>query len=343
MKRRDFHRLSVALAAAPIGVSAIQPEHTPLRIKPPRPKPAGKWGLIAPGSPVSEERVELAIKNVEHLGFIPVLGTHAQKEYGYLAGSDEERLADLHEMFSRPEIEGIWCLRGGYGCTRLLPNINYALIAKNPKPFFGYSDITALHCAFLEHAGLVTFHGPVASAELSPFSETNFRALWEEDEVVLIPATENRTLAATDIAYQVQTLIEGVVEGALIGGNLSLLAAMAGTPFSPSYKNKIVFIEDIGEKPYRIDRMLVQLIQGTDFTEAAGYLLGVFNDCQPGEDAPSLSLHETLGQIFTPLGKPLLIGFPFGHIDHQITLPQGIRARLDTTNHSLTLLESSFS
>jgi len=343
MKRRDFNRLSISLAASSIATAAsARSGQSQTLIKPPLPKSAGKWGLIAPGSPLSEKRIDHAIKNVEMIGFIPVLGQHARKQHGYLAGSDEERLADLHDMFTRPEIEGIWCLRGGYGCTRLLPQIDYDIIANNPKPFFGYSDITALHCAFLAKAGLISFHGPVASAELTEFSENSFRNIWIEDDLMLTPAPAHKSLAVTNAAYRVQTLIEGVVEGSLIGGNLSILAAMAGTPYAPTYRDKIVFIEDIGEKPYRIDRMLTQLVQATDFAEAAGYALGVFHDCEAPEGSQSLSLLETLGHFFSALGKPMCVGFPIGHIDDQHTLPQGTRARLDTSAHSITLLESPF-
>lgn len=343
MKRRDFARLSMALTAGvgnlTVGSRELNRAHLQ---KPNLPRPGAKWGLISPGSSAPKDKIELAMSNVRSLGFEPVLGVNASKKYGFLAGTDEERLYDLHAMFANPEIEGIWCIRGGYGCTRLLPHIKYEMIAQNPKFFMGYSDVTALHHAFLKHAGLITFHGPIAAAELSEFTRLNLIRTWSEDSTHLTQCRDNENLGITRPEFRLERLIGGIVEGELIGGNLSILAAMAGTPYAASYRNKIVFIEDIGEAPYRLDRMLVQLLQASDFGEAAGYILGVFNDCMPSKGSQSLSLHDTIGSQFYALQKPMLMGFPIGHIKNQVTLPQGLQVQFNAEDASLTFLESAY-
>ncbi len=288
--------------------------------------------LIAPASPVSDEKLEQALSNLSALGYEVREGAALRRRYGYLAGGDAERLNDLHRAFADPEVDAIWCIRGGYGATRLLPKIDFRLIAQHPKPLIGYSDITALHVAIGQRTGLVTFHGPGASAELPSDTLEHLRAVLVEPRIPYV-------LKANASNPPPATICPGKAVGTLIGGNLCLLAAMVGTPFQPSFRGKIVFIEDVGERPYRIDRLLTQLLQATDLRRAAGIALGTFIDCTPEDPVFSLSLLETLRLCLGDLQIPVVYGLPFGHMPNQATLPCGIRAELDADAQTLTLLE----
>lgn len=343
MKRRQFHQLALAgLPALAHSSKSVAAKPQDDLIKPSKPRLGSKWGLIAPGSPVPKQRIRQAEENVRKLGFVPVVGRHASKEYGFLAGTDEERLDDLLSMFADPDIEAVWCLRGGYGCSRLLPHIDYNLIQANPKPLIGYSDITALHFAFYARCNLLSFHGPISAAQFGPYNQEHLTKTWQADSWTIRPYKEHQNMGVSKTEYRAESLIRGQATGRLIGGNLSLLAALAGTPYSPSYRDKIVFIEDIGELPYRLDRMLVQLRQATDFEDAAGYVLGVFKDCKPESSDRSLGLKETLAGQFMPLGKPMAYGLPFGHVEEQVTLPQGAQAHFNAGTMELTILETPF-
>lgn len=310
-------------------------------VKPKRLQAGDTIGLITPGSYISDEGLQKAVDNLGRMGFRIKMGQHLRAKRGYTAGTDQQRLEDLHAMFSDRDVAAIWCARGGYGCSRLLPHINYDLIGNNPKALIGYSDITALLMAIYHKTGLVGFHGPVASSTFSAYTEAHFKA-------VLMEAVPNHSIALSstlpasdDPAFEAYVLKSGKAEGLLMGGNLSLLAAMAGTGFLASPQGHLVFIEEIGEKPYRVDRMLTQLHQAWPLQEASGLALGIFNDCQPKPDELSLSLKETIQEQAGKLPFPAAYGFTFGHIDEQCTLPIGIRARMDTDTMTLSLLEAA--
>ncbi len=346
MERRNFF-IKTGLMAVATGLQLPQgmgktTENAPfLRHKPVRLRAGATVGIIAPGSPIAGERYTQALTNVAAMGFQVKEGKYTRASHGYLAGSDDQRLADIHSVFADPEVEGVWCIRGGYGAMRLLPHIDYELIRRSPKPFIGYSDITALHLAFYEKTGLVCFHGPVAASELPEDTVQYFRDVLMEPvsgHFIEVPAAD-AVLEGDE--FRPFVINAGRAQGPLVGGNLSLLSAMAGTPYLPPFKDKIVFIEDIGEQPYRVDRMLYQLAQATDFTQAAGIVMGVFNDCNPKGSSPSLSLVETLTEFFIQWKVPVVYGFPFGHVAHQATLPYGILAELDTAKGRLTLLETA--
>ncbi len=344
MLRRNFFKTTgLAVLAAGLPNFNIMAENSetnkPRLIKPRGLREGATVALIAPSSPPSAEKLAKGIANLTQFGFKIVEGKSLRAFNGYLAGSDAERLSDLHWAFKNPEIEAVWCIRGGYGATRLLPNINYDLIRQHPKPLIGYSDVTALHLAIHQRTGLVTFHGPVAASEYPADTLQHFRS------VLMRPVVPYEIVAATvgveayPTEYQPFVITPGQAKGALTGGNLALLSSMAGTKFAPDFKNKIVFIEDVGEQPYRLDRMLTQLLQATDLAQAAGIALGVFNDCQPKPDSPSLSLPDALRDRLGGLGIPVVYGIPFGHVEHQATFPYGISARLDADRMVLTILE----
>ena len=339
MQRRTFNRnLLLALLSAPLlGATARKSRSRPKKTLPvPRLKKGDTIGLITPGSFISDEGLEKAVKNVEELGFKVKLGKNIRKKRGFNAGTDAERLSDLHEMFGDPQVQGIWCARGGYGTTRLLPGLDFKFIRKHPKALIGYSDITALLNAIHSATGMVGFHGPVASSTMTDYTREHFmRVLTEEHRGYVIRPLETEEEKVSAPPHR-----PGHATGKLTGGNLTLLAALAGTPWQPEYRKALVFIEEIGEKPYRIDRMLTQIRQASRIAEAAGIALGAFNDCQPDEDELSLSLEETLADRLLPLGKPLAGGLSFGHIKNQCTLPIGVRATLQAEEGSITLEES---
>jgi muramoyltetrapeptide carboxypeptidase len=348
MNRRHFLNksgLGLALAGFSSNENMLQSITESNSLKPKTMKPSklrenAVIGLIAPGSPPSAEKMAKAKANLVGLGFQVKAGANLDAKNGYLAGTDEQRLADLHAAFVDPEVEAVWCVRGGYGTGRLLPMVDFELIKKNPKPFIGYSDITALHLAFQKKAGLITFHGPVGTSDFTEFTLQHLRRVL----INPIPRFEIRTPNATEalalgIEYIPKVIQKGFAKGILMGGNLSLLTSLIGTPYLPSYKNKIVFIEEVGEVPYRIDRMLTQLLQGSDFKKAAGIALGVFSDCNPTGKDPSLSLVEVLQDRLGNLGIPVIYGLPFGHIPNQATIPCGSMAELDTERQALVLTE----
>ncbi|MFN0173060.1 MAG: LD-carboxypeptidase [Saprospiraceae bacterium] len=313
----------------------------PRLLKPARLREGAIVALIAPSGPASEEKLAKGIGNLTKFGFNIVEGKSLRAQNGYLAGTDAARLADLHWAFQNPEIEAVWCIRGGYGATRLLPNIDFELIRRHPKPLFGYSDVTALHIAIHQRTGLVTFHGPVAASEYPEETLLHFRSVLMQPVAPYEIAASAETTAIEPPEYQPFVIRPGQARGALTGGNLALLSSLAGTPFAPVFKKKIVFIEDIGEQPYRIDRMLTQLLQATDLAQAAGIVLGVFTDCQPKQDSPSLSLPDALRDRLGGLGIPVMYGLPFGHVNHQATFPYGIEAKLDADRMVLTILEAA--
>lgn len=322
----------------------LQPPATPLQalhktIKPGRLREKDLISLISPGSYVEDKGLEQAVNNLEEMGFRVKLGKHIREERGYNAGTDEQRLEDLHDAFSDREVRAVWCVRGGYGCSRLLPFIDYRMISLNPKALIGYSDVTALLSAVYFKTGLVGFHAPVGASRFTNYSQLHLRAvLMEGPETwkILRPATfANNSSKAFDFS----TIKPGRVEGTLLGGNLSLLAAMAGTGYLPQFDQYLLFVEEIGEKPYRVDRMLTQLHQSNGLSNAAGIALGIFADCEPDPEDRSLSLAQTLDDQLGKMKVPVAYGLPFGHIGDQCTLPVGIRARFDAVEGSLTLLE----
>lgn len=299
-------------------------------------------GLITPSSSITEAKLEKAIANMKTLGLKVKLGKNIKAIHGFLAGTDQQRLDDLHAMFADDEVDGIWCIRGGYGLGRILPDIDYKLIKKNPKVIIGYSDITALLLAIHQKTGLIGFHGPLASSTFSDYTLRHVKnVLMNPQKSYTIDYAKDYAKENDDVeevSYRTKVIRHGKAKGKLSGGNLTLLASMAGTKFEWSAKNKLVFIEDIGEKPYRIDRMLTQLLQSADLHKAKGIILGVFEDCQAKEGSRSLSLMETLEDRLGHLEVPIMYGFSFGHVKNNCTLPIGMEAELDTEKRTVTIL-----
>ena len=339
MNRRSFtHRALLAASA----ISTLSFSSDPKRLlKPNRLRKGDQVGLITPASYIDDDGLEKAVTNLESLGLKVVMGKHIRERYGSMAGTDAQRLADLHQMFESPAIKGLWCARGGYGAARLLNQIDFRLLKSQPKVLVGYSDITALHCAILQESGLTTFHGPVGSSTFTDYTRAQINTtLFQPTPTQTIGiAAAQLEQAETDSSYTPYTITPGKATGQLTGGNLSLLAALAGTPYQPDIRGKLLFIEDIGEKPYRLDRMLTTLLQAWPLQQAAGIVLGVFAGCEASPNSFSLSLRQTLKDRLGDLDIPVLYGFSFGHIDDMATFPMGIQAQLDTEAQTLTLLE----
>ena len=345
MRRRSFNR-SLAAGLAALAVPSFSKANTSCKkkkrlLKAKRLQAGDTIGLISPGSTASDESFEKAVNNLKGLGFKLKYAKNVRAKYGYLAGTDQQRLDDLHSMFADQEVDGIWCVRGGYGCGRLLPHIDYKLIRKNPKVLIGYSDITALIQAIFVKTGLVCFHGPVGTSDFTDYSLGQIKSiLMQPRKEHLIPFYNNEK-AKEDDTFKYEVIRAGVARGKLAGGNLSLISSLVGTPFDWDVKGKLLFIEDVGEKPYRIDRMLTQVLQSQNLKQAAGIILGVFADCKAKDLDNSLSLMDTLKGQFSDLGIPVAYGFSFGHISNQCVFPVGIEAEFDTSKQIVRLLDSA--
>ncbi len=340
MKRREFNSLWPFVLTTGSGSLLKSVESNPI-IKPQRLKKGDLIGLITPGSFAPDAAMEKAVGNIKSLGFRVKLAKNVRAKRGYNAGTDQQRLDDLHAMFADKTVKAIWCVRGGYGCTRLLPYIDYQLIRANPKVLIGYSDITALSNVIFQKTGLVGFHGPVGSSEIADFSAAHFRAILMEGRSSHLIQVGNHPNNSKDEDFRPHTIQHGVARGQLAGGNLSILASVAGTPYEIELQNKLVFLEDISEKPYRIDRMLTQLRQSVPLKTANGFVLGIFADCKADPGDETLKLKETLTDRLRPLSKPTQYGYPIGHIRHQCIIPIGIQAEMNTHQGNIRLLESA--
>ncbi|QNA87354.1 LD-carboxypeptidase [Massilia sp. Dwa41.01b] len=314
-------------------------------IKPPRLRQGDGVALIAPGGYATDKLIAKARANIEQLGLRVHEGAHLREVYGNYGGTVEQRLADLHAAFANPDVKMIWPIRGGSGCISLLAHLDYALIRANPKILLGYSDITALHLAILRHAGLVSFHGPVASSTLSDYTREHMLAVLSDPQPsYTIPmALENSRRALEKPHFGLHTVHGGVATGPLVGGNLSLVAALAGTPYAADFKDSILFLEEVNEAPYRIDRWMTQLDLSGGLSKAAALMVGICDDCGPEHEEISLTLEQTLDLHLQPLAIPAVTGYSIGHIRDQFTVPMGIRATLDTERQTLTLLEAAVS
>ena len=350
MIRRNFIKTGAIISAYPL-LSQLYasrpafPDASGQKIKPPRLKEGDTIGLIAPGSYIDESELEDSISNLEDMGFKTYHTDNILERYGYLAGTDKNRIDDVNHMFENKEVAGIVCARGGYGCNRILPDLDYELIRTNPKVLVGYSDITSLLYGIYSQTGLITFHGPVGISTFNDYSVNYLEDMIMKDSTGLELVSADESPEKDNDAYSIYTISNGKAEGELVGGNLSIIASLLGTPYDVDYKGKILYLEDIGEEPYRIDRMLTELLLAGKLGEVNGIALGVFVDCEVKKRKPSfeesLTLKEVLIDRLAGLGVPVIYGLSFGHISSKFTLPFGTRAELDTYKQTITMLESS--
>lgn len=310
-------------------------------IRPPKLVPGSRIALIAPAGPLLErDDLTRAEALCRALGYEPVLGKNAYNRCGYLAGTDDERLSDLNQALQDPTLGAVWCIRGGYGVTRLLERVDFGAMSRRPKPIIGFSDITALLNAVSRAAGVVTFHGPVARASMPAFSRGHFERVLTQAEA---PGRLGRLPEPAGVLVpqedRIVTLRGGTAEGPLAGGNLTLLQCLIGTPWFPDLTGAILFIEDVGEYLYRVDRALAHLRTIGALQHLAGIVVGRFTELvRAGRDG-ALGFDQVLTSYFGPLNIPVAYGFPIGHIDAQWTLPLGVRARLDADAGEVELLE----
>lgn len=310
-------------------------------IRPPRLARGSRVALVAPAGPLLErDDLTRAEALCRALGYEPRLGPNTAERYGYFAGTDEQRLADLNAALRDPETDAIWCIRGGYGVTRILDAVDFDALARRPRPLIGYSDITAVLLAAHIHAGVVTFHAPVARTAMPAFTRWHFERVLATAEPAgrlgRLPVSPEVLLPREN---RVGCLRGGVAEGPLLGGNLTLLQCLVGTRHFPELDGAILFLEDVGEELYRVDRMLAHLRMVGALQRLAGVAVGRFTDLERGMSDGALGFDEVLATYFLPLGIPVAWGFPVGHIDDQWTLPLGVRARLDADAGELELLE----
>lgn len=298
-------------------------------------QPGDTIGVVAPASPVKKVEVIAAKEALEKAGFAVVLGETCFMKYGgYLAGDRIARVNEIHAMFRDKKIDAILCLRGGYGTPQLLAHLDYELIKRHPKLFIGYSDITALHTAFRQKANLATVHGPMASAfpKLDDYSKS----------YLLKVMTENHALGAiaNPPTEPIHCLVEGKVTAPIVGGNLSLITNTLGTDYELDTKGKILFLEEVGEAPYTVDRMLTQLALAGKFDDTVGIVLGTWEECEPKEKNDSFTVEDLFSEIVKPFNKPTIYNIQIGHSDVNLALPFGVEATLDATNKTLTINES---
>jgi len=307
------------------------------QIKPKKLCPGDTIGLISPASPGNIELTMAGIHWLEEQGFRVELGKTVEQTLGYLAGTDADRAADINVMFASPAIDGIFCLRGGYGTMRLLELLDYECIRTHPKVFLGYSDVTALHISIGQRTGLVTFHGPMVASDmgkgLSDYTWDSFyRAVTTSKPlgVVLNPPHVNPPVF----------IASGRAQGCLAGGNLSMIVSTLGTPYEIDTSDKILCIEEVGEAPYRMDRMLTQLLLAGKLQAAAGIVVAVCADCDR-DDPPSFTVEEVLRERLGNLNKPVLYNLHFGHTEEKATLPMGVMALLGIERGGLEIIETA--
>jgi muramoyltetrapeptide carboxypeptidase len=312
-------------------------------VRPPRLGRGDTVGLIDPASATFESvDIQIVTEALAALGLKARPGANLMARYGYLAGTDQQRAADVNAFFADPDVRALVAVRGGWGCARMIPHVDYTTVARNPKALIGYSDITALHMALHARTGLITFHAPVGLSAWGAFSVDSFRRIVFEGEAVTLRnqfATDDR-LAQRD--FRIQTITPGKARGRLLGGNLTVLSAIIGTPYLPDFEGSILFLEDIDERIYRVDRMLTQLALSGILGRVRGVVFGHCTNCAPGDGGfGSLTLEEVLRDHLAPLGVPAFSGAMIGHIRDQFTVPIGVEAEIDAGAGTITMLESA--
>jgi muramoyltetrapeptide carboxypeptidase len=344
MQRRDFltgtGAGSLAWAAAPARAAVTTVGSPPPVVRPKRLKPGDRVGLVAPASAnFRSVDIEIAQEVARAFSLEPRLGVHVRDRHGYLAGRDEDRAADVNRFFADPSVSAIFAIRGGWGCARILPLLDWDTIRRNPKVVTGYSDVTGLHCSLQARVGLATFHTPMLLADWPPFSVENFRRVVFGAEAVTManpPGDEERLVQREN---RTRTITVGRARGRLLGGNLTVLTALVGSPYVPAFDGSILFLEDVNEEIYRVDRMLTQLRLAGLLGRVRGFVFGSCSRCEPGEGYGSLTLEEVLDEHVKPLGIPAYEGAMIGHQDRQFTVPVGVEVEMDAAAGTITMLE----
>ena len=330
----------VALTTA--ACAGTQPRsHGAAPIRPARLREGDLVALVAPAKVTYDREVlRIAVESLEALGLRVTVGEHVMSRYGYFAGSDRDRAADIGAAFADDDVRGVIAMRGGWGAARILPYLDFDALAAHPKVVLGYSDVTTLLNALYARSNLVGFHGPNALSAWSEFTTQEMKRIVFHGETPLMknPRVRHDTLAVRE--YRTHAIVGGRARGRLVGGNLTLFAALAGTPYFPDTTGAIVFLEETNEYIYRCDRMLTQLALAGVFEKAAGVVLGGFTDCDVSPSGYGrFSLNDVFEQHLVPLAKPAFAGAMFGHVSHKRTMPVGVRAEIDADAGTIELLE----
>jgi muramoyltetrapeptide carboxypeptidase len=344
MKRRDFICLTAVLPLFTNGLFANKNKIKNNVINKPKAiKKGSKIGIVAPGSAVSSPAdIQKAEEVLNYFGFVPVWGKNVSSGSGYKTRSSRERLSDFNGFIRDNEIDAIMAVRGGYGSAYLLQGLDYKALAANPKLIIGYSDITAILMAVYKKSGIVGLHGPVLLSDFDELTTDCFSKMISGNATnFILQNPESKDGLRT--TNRCRTITPGKATGKLIGGNLSMICSLMGTPYEPDTTDHILFLEDVGEAPYRIDRMLMQLKMGGKFEKVKAIVWGRCNDCLPGDSRGTWDsdLDEVLDRILGQLKVPCFSGLLFGHTDSQFTLPIGIEAELYADTHTIKILEEA--
>jgi len=341
MRRRQLlGGLGVATAGAALGRGAAQAQADRSILLPPRLREGDRVGIVSPaGATFERDRLDLVVDAVKALGFVPRVAPHAMARYGYLAGTDAERAADVNAMFADATVKALLPIRGDWGSARILPYLDYDLIRANPKVVIGFSDISALLLGLYAQTGLVTFHGPHGltawrSGQVEPLRQILMEGAALSYSNPLLGADQDRLMRDQG---RIQTLTPGRATGPLLGGNLSVISGIVGSPYMPDTTGAILFLEDVGEPPYRIDRMVTQLKLAGVLDGLAGFVFGQCAACGPGAAYGSLTLEEILQDHIQPLGIPAYAGAWIGHVEPLWTLPIGGSVTIDATAGTLQM------
>ena len=339
MKRRSLLQLSSAAAL----LSNLPAYASSEIIKRPRRLAEGQTvAIVAPASVTYESlQLQLALEALEAMGLKAKVGEHVMDRFGYLAGHDRDRAADINAAFVDSKVDAVFALRGGWGASRLLPFIDFDAIRDNPKIMLGYSDITSLLNAIYAKSGVVSFHGPNLMSRWNEFTYQSMREVLFDAKPVRYsnPVDLDGELVARQ--NRIQTIVSGQAEGHLVGGNLTLMSALLGTPYLPKFDNAILFLEDVGEAIYRVDRMLTQLTLSGHLQTVSGIVYGHFTGVKPNPGLGNFALMDILKQHCEPLGVPCYFGAMIGHVEQQSTVPVGGRVRMDASAGVLELTEAA--
>ncbi|MBA3729318.1 MAG: LD-carboxypeptidase [Sphingomonas sp.] len=339
--RRSVLR-TVGAAAAALTIPHAPIVAQPTIRKPPRLRRGDTVGLVQPAGFLADDfEFQLVMEAVTAMGLVPKPAAHLHSRFGYLAGQDKDRAADINAMYADDSVRAVFAVRGGWGSARLLPHLDFDLIRANPKLLVGFSDVTALHLAFAARAGFATIHGPNAGSSWSKLSWDSFRRLAFDGETPVYRnpiASEDRLVQRQ---WRTQTITPGKATGRLLGGNLAVLTSLLGTPYVPTFDGAILFLEDVDEAEYRIDRMLTQLSLAGVLRRVAGIVFGQCTNCRStGPSIGGFTVAELLRQHFRPLGVPAYHGAMFGHVENQVSIPVGVRAEIDASNGTIRTLDS---
>ena len=330
----------IAGIAALAAIPAVAAPKAPAPRRPARLRAGDIVGLVEPaGFTADSFDLALVLETVRAMGLVPKPAPHLLARYGYLAGEDEARAADVNAMFADDRVRAVFAVRGGWGCARILPHLDFATIRANPKLLIGFSDITALHLAIAAKAGFATIHGPNASSAWGKLSWDAFRAVAFDGATPIFGTPAGTDDRLVQRSGRIRTFTPGTARGPLLGGNLTVLAALMGTPYLPDFDGAILFLEDVDEAEYRIDRMLTQLKLAGILGRVAGVVFGQCTDCRAtGGTTSGFTLSQVLQQHLAPLGVPAFQGALFGHVADQYPLPVGIPAEIDAAAGTIRLL-----